>query len=90
MNYLQQEGDCRLGELLEAKALVDFQPFSNDIVVVEILGNIKISSTLDSYGGESSLKDHVRYFITKMVVNGATDAVKCRMLPLTFKQISMA
>ncbi|XP_057444406.1 uncharacterized protein LOC130736611 [Lotus japonicus] len=45
---------------------------------------------LDSYGGDSDPKDHLLYFNTKMVISVASDVVKCRMFPSTFKSTAMA
>lgn len=45
--------------------------------------------TLDMYSGDSDLVDHLCYFNTKMVVGSATDAVKYRFFPSTFKGRTM-
>ncbi|XP_057426007.1 uncharacterized protein LOC130719399 [Lotus japonicus] len=44
---------------------------------------------LDAFSGDSDPMEHLRYFNTKMVIGGATDAVKCRLLPSTFKGMAM-
>ncbi|XP_057444188.1 uncharacterized protein LOC130736369 [Lotus japonicus] len=45
--------------------------------------------TLDAYSGDYDPMEHLRYFNTKMVIGDATDAVKCRLLPSTFKGMAM-
>ncbi|XP_057432568.1 uncharacterized protein LOC130725346 [Lotus japonicus] len=44
---------------------------------------------LDAFSGDSDPMEHLRYFNTKMVIGGATDEVKCRLLPSTFKGMAM-
>ncbi|XP_057418392.1 uncharacterized protein LOC130712582 [Lotus japonicus] len=48
------------------------------------------SLVLESYNGDINPKDHLLYFNTKMVISAASDAVKCRMFPSTFKSTGMA
>ncbi|XP_057444329.1 uncharacterized protein LOC130736523 [Lotus japonicus] len=45
---------------------------------------------LETYSGKTDPKDHLLYFNTKMVISSASDAVKCRMFPSTFKGTTMA
>ncbi|XP_057445498.1 uncharacterized protein LOC130737687 [Lotus japonicus] len=45
---------------------------------------------LETYRGKTDPKDHLLYFNTKMVISSASDAVKCRMFPSTFKGTTMA
>ncbi|XP_057437999.1 uncharacterized protein LOC130730105 [Lotus japonicus] len=45
---------------------------------------------LETYNGKSDPKEHMLYFNTKMVITAASDAVKCRMFPATFKGTTMA
>ncbi|XP_057425615.1 uncharacterized protein LOC130718979 [Lotus japonicus] len=45
---------------------------------------------LETYSGKADPKEHMLYFNTKMVISAASDAVKCRMFPATFKGTSMA
>ncbi|XP_057435936.1 uncharacterized protein LOC130728459 [Lotus japonicus] len=44
---------------------------------------------LETYSGKTDPKDHLLYFNTKMVISSASDAVKCRMFPSTFKGTAM-
>ncbi|XP_057452012.1 uncharacterized protein LOC130743803 [Lotus japonicus] len=45
---------------------------------------------LETYSGKADPKEHLLYFNTKMVISAASDAVKCRMFPATFKGTAMA
>ncbi|XP_057435958.1 uncharacterized protein LOC130728477 [Lotus japonicus] len=45
---------------------------------------------LETYSGKADSKEHLLYFNTKMVINVASDAVKCKMFPTTFKGTAMA
>ncbi|XP_057432420.1 uncharacterized protein LOC130725187 [Lotus japonicus] len=45
---------------------------------------------LETYSGKADPKVHLLYFNTKMVISAASDAVKCRMFPATFKGTTMA
>ncbi|XP_057426079.1 uncharacterized protein LOC130719467 [Lotus japonicus] len=45
---------------------------------------------LEAYSGKADPKEHLLYFNTKMVISAASDAVKCRMFPSTFKGTVMA
>ncbi|XP_057451996.1 uncharacterized protein LOC130743782 [Lotus japonicus] len=45
---------------------------------------------LKAYSGKADPKEHLLYFNTKMVISAASDAVKCRMFPSTFKGTAMA
>ncbi|XP_057426212.1 uncharacterized protein LOC130719611 [Lotus japonicus] len=45
---------------------------------------------LETYSGKTDPKDHLLYFNTKMVISAASDEVKCRMFPSTFKGTTMA
>ncbi|XP_057432236.1 uncharacterized protein LOC130724992 [Lotus japonicus] len=45
---------------------------------------------LETYSGKTDPKDHLLYFNMKMVISSASDAVKCRIFPSTFKGTSMA
>lgn len=69
--------------------MVEFRPFSAAIENVAILEHMK-SLVLDSYSGNTDPKDHLLYFNTKMVIGVASDVVKCRMFPSTFKSTTMA
>ncbi|XP_057444607.1 uncharacterized protein LOC130736846 [Lotus japonicus] len=44
---------------------------------------------LESYSGKTDPKDHLLCFNMKMVISAASDAVKCRMFPSTFKGTTM-
>ncbi|XP_057452302.1 uncharacterized protein LOC130744126 [Lotus japonicus] len=44
---------------------------------------------LEAYSGRTDPKDHLLYFNMKMVISAASDAVKCRMFPSTFKGTAM-
>ncbi|XP_057423552.1 uncharacterized protein LOC130717361 [Lotus japonicus] len=68
--------------------VVDFQPFTEDIANTTVPDNLK-TLVLDSYYGDSDPKDHLVYFNTKMVIVGASDALKCKMLPSTLKKSAM-
>ncbi|XP_057418301.1 uncharacterized protein LOC130712488 [Lotus japonicus] len=48
------------------------------------------SLVLAAYNGQTGPKDHLLYFNMKMAISAASDAVKCRMLPSTFKGAAMA
>ncbi|XP_057445927.1 uncharacterized protein LOC130738039 [Lotus japonicus] len=80
--------DLRCGQRVDAKDVVDFQPFAPIVAAVEIPKHLQ-TLTLDMYGGDTDPIDHLRYFNTKMVIGGAIDAVKCRLLPSTFKGVAM-
>ncbi|XP_057444186.1 uncharacterized protein LOC130736367 [Lotus japonicus] len=45
---------------------------------------------LETYSGKVDPKEHLLHFNTKMVISAASDAVKCRMFPATFKGTAMA
>ncbi|XP_057444372.1 uncharacterized protein LOC130736573 [Lotus japonicus] len=45
---------------------------------------------LETYSGKADPKEHLLYFNTKMVIRAASDAVKCRMFPSTFKGTAIA
>ncbi|XP_057444434.1 uncharacterized protein LOC130736647 [Lotus japonicus] len=45
---------------------------------------------LETYSGKADPKKHLLYFNTKMVISAASDAVKCKMFPATFKGTTMA
>ncbi|XP_057425748.1 uncharacterized protein LOC130719126 [Lotus japonicus] len=45
---------------------------------------------LETYNGKADPKEHLLYFNTKMVISAASDVVKCRMIPATFKGTAMA
>ncbi|XP_057425720.1 uncharacterized protein LOC130719093 [Lotus japonicus] len=79
----QREGDRRMAE-----TVVDFQPFTEEIANTTVPDNLK-TLVLDSYYGDTDPKDHLVYFNTKMVIVGASDALKCKMLPSTFKKSAM-
>lgn len=44
---------------------------------------------LDAYTDEADLKEHLMYFNTKIVINGATETVKYKMLPSTLRNLAM-
>ncbi|XP_057426084.1 uncharacterized protein LOC130719474 [Lotus japonicus] len=88
VEYLNQIRDLRRGQRVDAEDVVDFQPFAPIVAVVEISEHLQ-TLTLDMYGGDTDPIDHLRYFNTKMVIGGATDAVKCSLLPSTFKGVAM-
>ncbi|XP_057445482.1 uncharacterized protein LOC130737673 [Lotus japonicus] len=80
----EQQDDCAR----EADTVAKFRPFSAEVEAVAIPNNMKIL-VLDSNSGDSDPKDHLLYFNTKMVISTASDAVKCRMFPSTFKSTAM-
>ncbi|XP_057442703.1 uncharacterized protein LOC130734351 [Lotus japonicus] len=88
VEYLNQMRDLRRGQRVDAEDVVDFQPFAPVVAAVEIPEHLQ-TLTLDMYGGDTDPIDHLRYFNTKMVIGGATDVVKCRLLPSTFKGVAM-
>ncbi|XP_057458501.1 uncharacterized protein LOC130749195 [Lotus japonicus] len=71
----------------EAEVVAEFEPFSVAVREVAIPDNMK-NLVLES--GRTDPKDHLLYFNTKMVISAASDAVKCRMFPSTFKGTAMA
>ncbi|XP_057441159.1 uncharacterized protein LOC130733102 [Lotus japonicus] len=73
----------------EAEAVAEFEPFSAAVREVVILDNMK-NIVLETYSGKADPKEHLLYFNTKMVISAASDAVKCRMFPATFKGTTMA
>ncbi|XP_057457793.1 uncharacterized protein LOC130748554 [Lotus japonicus] len=73
----------------EADTVAEFRPFSTEVEAAMILDNMK-TLVLESYSGDLDPKDHLLYFNTKMVISAASDAVKCRMFPSTFKSTAMA
>ncbi|XP_057418279.1 uncharacterized protein LOC130712464 [Lotus japonicus] len=48
------------------------------------------SLVLEAYSGQTDPKDHLLYFNMKMAISAASDTVKCRMFPSTFKGAAMA
>lgn len=44
---------------------------------------------LDAYTREIYPMEHLVYFNTRMVINGHSDVVKRKMLPSTFKKLTM-
>ncbi|XP_057444237.1 uncharacterized protein LOC130736418 [Lotus japonicus] len=68
---------------------LEFEPFSAAVREVEIPDNMK-NLVLETYNGKTDPKDHLLYFNTKKVISAASDAVKCRMFPSTFKGTAMA
>ncbi|XP_057444339.1 uncharacterized protein LOC130736535 [Lotus japonicus] len=68
--------------------VVNFQPFSQEIAEEEIPEHVK-TLALDSYSGSSDPKEHLVYFNTRMVIAGVNDAVKCKLLPSTFRKSAM-
>lgn len=85
VEYLRKMCDFRHGQRIEAKDVVEFQPFAPAINIPEHCQTL----TLDIYLGDSDPVVHLRYFNTKMVIGGDTNAVKCRLLPSTFKGTMM-
>ncbi|XP_057434232.1 uncharacterized protein LOC130726894 [Lotus japonicus] len=73
----------------EAEAVAEFELFSAAVREVAITDNMK-NIVLKTYIGKADLKEHLLYFNTKMVINAAFDAVKCRIFPSTFKGTTMA
>ncbi|XP_057454049.1 uncharacterized protein LOC130745699 [Lotus japonicus] len=69
-------------------AVVNFQPFSDEIVAEEIPEQVK-TLVLDPYSGATDPKEHLVYFNTRMVIAGVNDAVKYKLLPSTFKKSAM-
>lgn len=88
MEYLRQMPDFQHGCRVEAKDIVEFQPFASLVAAMEIPEHLE-TLMLDMHWGETYSVDHLCYFNTKMVVGGAIDAVKCRLLPSTFKGMTM-
>ncbi|XP_057425878.1 uncharacterized protein LOC130719262 [Lotus japonicus] len=83
-HHKQQNEGVREGEVV-----AEFEPFSAEVREVAILDNMK-NLVLESYSGRTDPKDHLLYFNTKMVISAASDAVKCKMFPSTFKSTTMA
>ncbi|XP_057452205.1 uncharacterized protein LOC130744028 [Lotus japonicus] len=73
----------------EAEAVAEFEPFSAAVREVVIPDNMN-SLVLETYSGQTDPKDHLLHFNTKMVIIAASDAMKCRMFPSTFKNAAMA
>ncbi|XP_057443978.1 uncharacterized protein LOC130736149 [Lotus japonicus] len=73
----------------EAEVVAEFEPFSAEVQEVAFPDNMK-NLVLESYSGRIDSKDHLLYFNTKIVISPASDAVKCRMFPSTFKSMAMA
>ncbi|XP_057418238.1 uncharacterized protein LOC130712420 [Lotus japonicus] len=73
----------------EAEAVAEFEPFLAAVREVAIPDNMK-NIVLETYSGKADPKEHLLYFNTKMVISAASDAVKCRMFPATFKGTAMA
>ncbi|XP_057440720.1 uncharacterized protein LOC130732742 [Lotus japonicus] len=71
-----------------AAAVVNFQPFSEEIAAEEIPEHVK-TLVLDPYSGATDPKEHLVYFNTRMVIAGVNDAVKCKLLPSTFRKSAM-
>ncbi|XP_057452070.1 uncharacterized protein LOC130743865 [Lotus japonicus] len=74
---------------VQAEVVAEFEPFSAAIREVVIPDNMK-NIVLETYSGKVDPKEHLLYFNTKMVISAASDAVKCRMFPVTFKGTAMA
>ncbi|XP_057457393.1 uncharacterized protein LOC130748205 [Lotus japonicus] len=62
----------------------EFQPFSEAIAVVEIPESLR-TLVLDSYDGTTDPREHLAIFNTKMLINGATEQLKCKLFPGTLK-----
>ncbi|XP_057432518.1 uncharacterized protein LOC130725292 [Lotus japonicus] len=93
-DYLQEQLEYYLLERQdegerEAEAVAEFEPFSAVVREVAIPDNMK-SLALEAYSGGTDPKDHLLYFSAKMVISVASDAMKCRMFPSTFKGTTMA
>ncbi|XP_057418697.1 uncharacterized protein LOC130712897 [Lotus japonicus] len=80
--------DFKQGQRLEAEDVVEFQPFVPAVTTVEIPKHLQ-TMALDAFSGDYDPMEHLRYFNTKMVIGGATNEVKCRLLPSTFKGMVM-
>ncbi|XP_057450898.1 uncharacterized protein LOC130742814 [Lotus japonicus] len=88
VEYLTQRQDYKQEQRLEAEDVVEFQPFVPAITRVGIPKHLQ-TMVLDAFSGDSDPMEHLRYFNTKMVIGGATDEVKCRLLSSTFKGMAM-
>ncbi|XP_057418748.1 uncharacterized protein LOC130712955 [Lotus japonicus] len=73
----------------EAEAVVEFEPFSAVVREVAIPDNMK-NIVLETYSRKADPKEHLLYFNTKMVISAASNVVKRRIFPVTFKGTTMA
>lgn len=67
---------------------MEFQNFALAVAAMNIPKHLQ-TLTLDVYVGGSNPVHHLWYYNTKMVIGRATNAVKCRLLPSTFKGTTM-
>src|ERR1044072_1082093 len=68
----------------EAEEVANFQPFSEVVAAVQIPDTLKTFPWI-LYGGDRDPRSHLKYFNGRMVMYGASDPLKCRIFPFTFK-----
>ncbi|XP_057458488.1 uncharacterized protein LOC130749185 [Lotus japonicus] len=76
-------------EAKKAEAAAKVEPFSIAVREVTLPDGMR-NLALETYDGRIDPKDHLFQFNEKMAVNTASDAVKCKMLPFTFRGAAMA
>src|ERR1044072_5194852 len=71
----------------EAEEVASFQPFSEVVAAVQIPDTLKTFPWI-LYGGDRDPRSHLKYFNGRMVMYGASDPLKCRIFPFTFKDVA--
>ncbi|XP_057418754.1 uncharacterized protein LOC130712960 [Lotus japonicus] len=84
----KDRSDHQVSDRRMAATVVNFQPFAVAIAEVETPEHLK-TLVLEPYSGNSDPKEHLVYFNTRMVIAGVIDAVKCKLLPSTFRKSAM-
>ena len=67
-----------------AEEIARFQPYSPEVASVPIPDNLKVFAWTP-YKGDKDPRAHLEYFNGCMVMHGAPDTLKCRLLPLIFR-----
>ncbi|XP_057432246.1 uncharacterized protein LOC130725001 [Lotus japonicus] len=72
----------------EAEAVAEARPFSAAVREVTIPDGMT-SLVLKTYDGRTNPQDHLLRFNVKMAICAVSNAVKCRILPSTFRGVAM-
>ena len=67
-----------------AEEITQFQSYSPEVASVPILENLKVYAWAP-YVWKKYPRAHLEYFNGRMVMHVTSDQLKCRLLPLTFK-----
>jgi hypothetical protein len=71
----------------QAAELASFQPFSQEVAAAVIPESLQ-GFSMPLYGGKTDPAAHLRSFVGRMALNGASDQLKCRLFPMTFKEVA--